>query len=247
MPLEKALALVLRTTDFRETSRVVTLWTRPFGKVRALAKGGRRLRSQFESALDLLNCCDIVLIRKTSEGLDLLTEARLRQRFAHLHLNLEAFYAGCLIAEIVELCAQENEPHPHWFDLTLQTLQQLQPPNVLGTLLSWEIQALREVGLQPMLDRCVLCKKLLEDPHASRPITWSALAGGVVCQRCAASQRTSRSLSPELWLSWRQLTDQPDLKIAGATCRSLLDIVHEYWMHQLARPLRLAAYFSATP
>ena len=69
MPMEKATALVLRTTDFRETSRVVILWTREFGKVHALAKGGRRLRSQFEFALDLLNLCDIVLIRKTSEGL----------------------------------------------------------------------------------------------------------------------------------------------------------------------------------
>ena len=40
MPLEKATALVLRTTDWSETSRIATLWTREFGKVRALAKGG---------------------------------------------------------------------------------------------------------------------------------------------------------------------------------------------------------------
>jgi len=73
---EKALALVLRTTDWSETSRIATLWTREFGKVRALAKGGRRLKSNFESALDLLTVCSIVLLRKSSGGLDLLTEAR---------------------------------------------------------------------------------------------------------------------------------------------------------------------------
>ena len=50
----KRTALVLRTTDWSETSRIATLWTREFGKVRVLAKGGRRLKSNFENALDLL-------------------------------------------------------------------------------------------------------------------------------------------------------------------------------------------------
>ena len=37
MPAEKAVGLVVRTTDWSETSRIATLWTREFGKVRALA------------------------------------------------------------------------------------------------------------------------------------------------------------------------------------------------------------------
>jgi len=53
------------------TSRIATLWTREFGKVRALAKGGRRLKSSFESALDLLTVCSIVFLRKSSGSLDL--------------------------------------------------------------------------------------------------------------------------------------------------------------------------------
>ena len=44
MATEKVQALVLRTTDWSETSRIATLWTRELGKVRALAKGGRRLK-----------------------------------------------------------------------------------------------------------------------------------------------------------------------------------------------------------
>src|SRR5215212_4469720 len=59
---EKALGLVLRTTDWSETSRIATLWTREFGKVRVLAKGGRRLKYNFETALDLLTLCRIVFL-----------------------------------------------------------------------------------------------------------------------------------------------------------------------------------------
>src|SRR5947209_14567913 len=57
MASEKATGLVIRTTDWSETSRIATVWTRESGKVRVLAKGGRRLRSNFEVALDLLSVC----------------------------------------------------------------------------------------------------------------------------------------------------------------------------------------------
>ena len=80
MAAEKATALVVRGTDWSETSRIATVWTREFGKVRVLAKGGRRLKSNFEIALDLLTVCSMVFIRKSSGGLDLLTEAQVAER-----------------------------------------------------------------------------------------------------------------------------------------------------------------------
>src|SRR5437867_7751973 len=98
---EKALALIVRATDWSETSRIATLWTREFGRVRVLAKGGRRLKSNFESALDLLTVCTIVLLRKSSGSLDLLTEAQVVERFPRLRADLAALYAGYYLAELL--------------------------------------------------------------------------------------------------------------------------------------------------
>jgi DNA repair protein RecO (recombination protein O) len=98
---EKSLALVIRTADWSETSRIATMWTRDFGKVRVLAKGGRRLKSNFEIALDLLTVCSMVFLRKSSGGLDLLTEAQVVERFPHLRSDLRALYAGYYIAELL--------------------------------------------------------------------------------------------------------------------------------------------------
>src|SRR5262249_32979263 len=127
---EKATGLVLRTTDWSETSRIATLWTREFGKVRALAKGGRRLRSNFESALDLLTVCSIVLLRKTSGGLDLLTEAQVVQRFPRLSTDLPALYAGYYVAELLSDWTEDYDPHPRLFDEARKTLQALGTPGV---------------------------------------------------------------------------------------------------------------------
>jgi DNA repair protein RecO (recombination protein O) len=98
MSTEKATAIVLRTTDWSETSRIATLWTRELGKVRAVAKGGRRLKSAFENALDLLTVCSIVLLRKSSGSLDLLTEAVVVRRFPRLQSDLAALYAAYYVA-----------------------------------------------------------------------------------------------------------------------------------------------------
>ena len=89
MSSEKATAIVIRTVEFSETSLVVTLFTREFGKIGALAKGARRLKGPFESALDLLALCRIVFLHKSSDALDLLTEAKLLRRFRPAGRNLD--------------------------------------------------------------------------------------------------------------------------------------------------------------
>lgn len=193
MSLEKATALVLRTTDWSESSRIATLWTRELGKVRALAKGSRRLRSSCENALDLLTVCSIVLLRKSS-GLDLLTEAQVVGRFGRLRSDLAALYAGYYIAELLADWTQDHDPHPVLFDEALAALADLGDGE--GTtgmrVMRFETVLLRELGFQPVLDRCAGCQANL--PATAR-LAFSPTAGGVLCPRCQAAQRDHWPLS----------------------------------------------------
>src|SRR5205809_5454979 len=125
MPSEKATGLVIRTADWSESSRIATLWTRELGKVRVLAKGGRRLKSNFDSALDLLTVCSIVLLRKGSGSLDLLTEAQVVERFPRLRKDLAALYAAYYVAELLGDWTEDYDPHPNLFDEAVATLRTL--------------------------------------------------------------------------------------------------------------------------
>ena len=98
MSAEKSLAIVLRTIEFSETSVVTTLFTEKFGKISALAKGARRPKGPFESALDLLAVVRIVFLHKSSDALDLLTEAKLERRFRAAARDLSRLYAGYYVA-----------------------------------------------------------------------------------------------------------------------------------------------------
>ena len=194
MALEKASALVLRTTDWSETSRIATLWTREFGKVRALAKGGRRLKSNFESALDLLTLCSIVLLRKTSGSLDLLTEAQVWERFGQLRGDLPSLYAAYYVAELLSDWTEEYDPHPVLFDEAVATLRILGTPGVFTgpRLVRFELVMLRELGYHPVLENCVACGL----PAEAKELGFSSAAGGIVCSSCRQKLRGTISLSP---------------------------------------------------
>lgn len=193
MPAENAVGLVVRTHDWSETSRIAVFFTRELGKVRALAKGGRRLKSNFEVALDLLTVCSIVLLRKSSGGLDLLTEARAEERFGGLRNNLRALYAGYYVAELLGEGTQEYDPHPALYEFSLDTLRKLAAGGDVGGLASaYELGWLGELGLRPVLDRCAGCGTT--DLPAGR-MMFSPAAGGTVCPACALAQRDRRPVS----------------------------------------------------
>lgn len=187
MPAVDTQGLVLRSVEVFETSKVLTLFTRGLGKVSALAKGARRLRSPFGAGLDLLSVCDIVLLHKASEALDLLTEATLVERFAPLHSDLNAFHAGLAISELLDELTEHHAPHPKLFDAAVVTLRHLGDPELRDRrMIRFELACLRELGHMPSLDSCVHCGEIVA-PDAER-VPFAVASGGVLCNRCRPAQ-----------------------------------------------------------
>ena len=223
-------ALVIRSVDVFESSRVLTLFTRDLGKVSALAKGARRLRSPFQSALDLLSVCDIVLLHKGSDALDLLTEAVLLERFGALARDLPSLYAGYYVGELLSELTQHHEPHPRLFESAVVTLRHLDDPELRTRRISrFELACLRELGVMPALDVCVGCGRLMDEQGEA--VAFGLATGGVLCPSCrpghtfvaTLSGTTLRALrvlsSPgSAWRApeWRAVADGPVRETLGA-------------------------------
>lgn len=243
MPPEQALALVVRGTDWSETSRIATLFTRELGKVRALAKGGRRLRSSFEVAFDLLTVCHVVVIRKHSGGLDLLTEAQVAERFPQLRTNLPALYAGYYVAELLADGTQDYDPHPALFDAAVGALRRLgEPASPAGVVAAFELVWLRELGYSPRLDACAGCDADQSAPARAGAATWfSPSAGGVLCPNCRPAARDRRPLSGAAWAALRGLArGEPDLP--PAVRREVRQVLGQAVSNVLGRRPRLLGY-----
>ena len=142
------MGLVIRGADVFNTSRVFTVFTRDLGRVEGIAKGSRRLKSPFENGLDLLSICDIVILHKGNETLDLITEACLVERFEALRTDLPAMYAGCYVAELLNDLTHLHDPHPRLFDAAVITLRNLSDQKLMWRrLMRVELALLKELGL----------------------------------------------------------------------------------------------------
>ena len=241
MSSEKATAIVLRVVEFSETSSVVTLLTREFGKIRGLAKGARRLKGPFESALDLLAVCRIVFLRKSSDTLDLLTEAKLVRHFRPPNGDLAALYAAYYLAELLAALTDDYDPHGELFDLAEATLVDLADgQDVVSRTLRFELLALRLLGHLPSLDVCVECGT--EVPRKGR-VAFGQLGGGVMCSRCRQGKRQVVSVSSQGIETMRRLAavesdDWRTVEMNRAVRGELRGIMNNYFNQLLGHKLR---------
>lgn len=249
MSTEKSLALVLRVIDFSETSVVSTLFTRDFGKIQGLAKGARRPKGPFESALDLLCLCRLVFVRKSSDALDLLTEAKLERRFRAAESDLSRLYAGYYVAELLDELTDNGDPHPELFDLACHTLAALDgsagnaTAPVAALVLVFELSALRILGHLPQLEQCVECGTAIQ-PQGR--VAFGMLTGGVLCARCRPGKSQVVSLTQGAWQLLRQMsrseqgipTTDPDRRAYG----EVRGVINQYLSHLLGRRPRMHEY-----
>lgn len=188
--MEKAEGFVIRQVDFSESSKILTLFTREHGKISAMAKGAKRLRGSFEAALDLLTICNIVFIRKSSGALDLLTEAKLIQRFKVGEKSLESLYAGYYVAELLAALTEEYDPHPLLYAESLAALERFSTGEQLElAVLRFELMLLQEIGHLPALEGCLVCDRPIE-PGMS--YAFRAVQGGLVCLECLRQEPARR-------------------------------------------------------
>ena len=190
---EKAEAIVIRQVDFSESSRVVTMYSKEFGKISSLAKGAKRLKGPFDAALDLLSNCRIVFIRK-SNALNLLTQASLVSRFVPVPASLNSLYGGYYLAELLCSLTEEEDPEPRIFDLAVKTLQELSDVKAdLGaTIVGFEVSLLQLIGLFPNLQECCVCSEAIQ--ISGKYAHWVS-QGGLLCKGCRSEEYQGRSVS----------------------------------------------------
>ncbi len=249
---EKASALVLRAIEFSETSAVVTLFTREFGKISGMAKGARRPKGPFEHALDLLGLCRIVFLRKSSGALDLLTEAKLERRFRPRGHDLASLYAGYYVAELLIELTHDYDPHPQLFDTAVQTLAELSggppassslPGDTASSVLRFELAALRLLGHLPSFESCAECAAVV--PRVGR-VPFGLLAGGVLCERCRVGKRNLVSVSAAVIDALAHYAAEADdwraLALSSAVRGELRGVLNNYLTHLIGHRPKMHEY-----
>ena len=146
-------ALVLRTTDYKESDKILTLLTQDQGKLTASARGCRKKGSAIAAGCQLLVWSEMVLY--DYQGRWSVKESATQRLFQGVRDDVQRLALGCYFAEVAELLAVEGLPSPELLSLTLNSLHALdkmpeKPLPLVKSAFEWKAMAL--AGYEPLLE-----------------------------------------------------------------------------------------------
>jgi DNA repair protein RecO (recombination protein O) len=193
----KLSAVVLRTVDYGEADRVVTLLSRERGKLVAFARGARASRRRFGGGLEPFTLVAAELgERGGGEAMARLDSVSVERAFHNVRGDLSRIGCAAYAVELAGALVRDHEPHPSLFDRLVEYLGRLDAaPARPAELRIFELGALEAAGFQPRLDGCARCGEAIGAPPAGA--AFSPADGGLLCQRCQAGAVGLTRLSGE--------------------------------------------------
>ncbi len=191
-------AVVLRLTEFSETSQIVSMFGARHGLLRLIAKGARRsTKKRFAVGLDLLELGEVGFLPAHGDAqLGTLTEWVQRDAFAGLRRDLLRLHGALYAVELVAGLTEEGDPHPDLFRALADTLRNLAGEGPAAMHLpAFQHDLLRAIGYEPSLRECVGCRRAIARGH---PVYFSAGAGGLLCRDCEPQHVEKRRVPPRL-------------------------------------------------
>ena len=235
---ETTLAYVLRRVDYKESDRILTLFTRDRGKISALARGARKSNKRFSGALEPFLLLE-VSVDDTKGGMGILSESSLVSGAPGLSRSLERLNAASFVVEMLRESIPEDAPEPQLFDMLRETLRRIEETDgeaLRKTVVAFQLKLLALAGIAVTAANCAVCGTAVP---AGKPVYFHPGRGGVVCTPCgggpmllsAAAVRAVRVLSE------RPIVDAPSVQLDDGDERSLEQALTAFIEHHAARPL----------
>lgn len=186
----KVEAVVLRHSDYGEADRLLTLFSREQGKLRAIAKGVRKVQSRKAGHLEPFTQVSLML----AQGRDLwiVTQAEAIETMQPLRDDLTRLSYAAYAVELLDRFTYEEGQNWQLYNLLLETLKRIaQEENSFVPVHYYEMGLLDLMGFRPMLFECAVCGKTIqaEDQY------FSAERGGVLCPDCGLMVNEARAVS----------------------------------------------------
>ena len=162
MDTERAEGIVLRKQPVTESSLIVTLYTREFGKLKTMAKGARRSKGPFQGKIDLFYRDEIIFLPSKRSDLHLLHDCFLEEPHKRLRETVESLAAGSYVCELVELATEGEDPNAKVFNLLVAILDALDHRSGSVLLIWFELQLLAAVGWAPKWEQTLSVNKVLQ-------------------------------------------------------------------------------------
>lgn len=191
----KTEAVVLSKVNYGDTSLIVSVYTEQYGKLSVIIKGGRNPKSKYGIIADTLNHIQLVLYKKDTRELQLLSSVDIISHFPRIKEDIEKTQYALAIAELIKRLTVENETNKRLFKgltkiLSLIDSEKEHPGVLFGR---FYIFFLSELGYAIQISQCGICGGEID----KNSVGFSAETG-FVCSNCFESHPGFSFISAEL-------------------------------------------------
>lgn len=240
MKLYKAEAVVLRAMDSGNGDKLMLLYSKELGKIKAMAHGAAKPTSRKRGAVQLFSHSRFLISR--GRELDTISQGELIEIFPFLWDNLKLLAQASYLAELVDAFTQEGEANGRLFAMLLHTLHSLTEDDGELLVRIFEMRLIAWSGFLPALEHCANC----QGPVNGR-ITFSPAFGGVLCEKCRETDPAAILLSRgalenmKLLLAW-PVEKLRRLKIDQSAANQIKQALQGYIRYTLEKDLKSAVF-----
>lgn len=193
----KTEAIVLSKLNYSDSSIIASLFTKEFGKLSAIIKGGRQKGSKIGRMVDPPNLIDIVLYSKDTREIQVLSSADLIQHYANLKEDYDSLIYAYAILELIKNLMMEHEKNLRMFSGVKRILELMNKKSELSEVLfgRFFVFFLTEIGYELQLDICAECKKEIVPDE----IGVFNYMSGAVCMKCCGAKNHPEPMTMELF------------------------------------------------
>lgn len=237
----KTEAILLVVRDWDNADRMVTLFSREYGKIPAMAYGARRPKSLLAGSTQPFIHAELVMT--AGKSIDSIKQCDIRRSFREIREDLVKMAYANFLAELVVELWPEREADQAAFDLLLAAFDLMGKRNPRLTALACALQLLPLAGFRPEFGQCVACGQ-----PVAYPACFNAEAGGGVCAACAhphfpeCSAEVVAFVDRLQGLDWR---DPGQFTVTGATLMQAEKLLADFITCRLDKPLKSMAFIAA--
>ncbi len=193
MNLTKTKGVVLRTINIKEADRILEIYSDDLGKVRAIARGVRKIKSRLAGHLEPFTYVELLFARGRGD-LATITGAKAIEHHEFIRRDLKKVASASYLAELVSRLSPDGQESKRFPELLRAAFTALEHDHDVVLVTSYfEWQAIIVGGWEPNLHACASCHQKLY-PQA---LAFSHALSGVLCRNCRSADSEARSVSPE--------------------------------------------------
>ncbi|GAA0602220.1 DNA repair protein RecO [Virgibacillus siamensis] len=175
--LEKMEGIVLKTQDYSETHKIVTIFTNKLGKISAIARGAKKPKSRMAAVTQPFILGEFFVY--VSSGLSTIQQGEIIQSHRVIREDIVKTAYTAYIAELTDKLVDPKSPDIYLYKQLCQTLDWISGHETAEVpIMMYEFKLFAKGGFAPIVDRCANCGRM------EAPFSFSVIEGGLLCRRC---------------------------------------------------------------